>query len=129
VFTPYKNAWLKKLDAFFLRAYPVARHAGALAPRPPGMGGVPTLADIGFEPTNLHQLKLPSGPSVRRNCWTTSCCASTATPTRATFRRQGAQLPQHPPALRHGVHPPAGARGHAAHGRPGRAAPRCGCRS
>jgi deoxyribodipyrimidine photo-lyase len=62
VFTPYKNAWLKKLDAFFLRAYPVAppcRRAGAMAP---GMGGVPTLADIGFEPTNLHQLKLPTGP-------------------------------------------------------------------
>ncbi len=30
VFTPYKNAWLRKLDAFFVRDYPVARHAAAL---------------------------------------------------------------------------------------------------
>ncbi len=60
VFTPYKNAWLKKVDPFYLKAYPVARHAGALAsvPRP---HPVPTLADIGFQPTNLHQLKLPTG--------------------------------------------------------------------
>ena len=63
VFTPYKNAWLKKLAPFYLKAYPVARHAGALAPRPAGEPGVPALADIGFAPTNLHTLKLPSGPA------------------------------------------------------------------
>jgi deoxyribodipyrimidine photo-lyase len=63
VFTPYKNAWLRKLDAFYLRAYPVTRHAAALAPLPPGVaGGVPTLAEIGFEPTNFATLKLPPGP-------------------------------------------------------------------
>ena len=63
VFTPYKNAWLKKLDPYFLRAYPVAKHAAALAPKPDIQPGVPTLAEIGFEPTNLHALKLPSGPA------------------------------------------------------------------
>jgi deoxyribodipyrimidine photo-lyase len=64
VFTPYKNAWLKKLDAFYMRAYPVAHHAGALAPPPAGVPtGVPSLADIGFEPTNLHTLRLPTGPA------------------------------------------------------------------
>lgn len=63
VFTPYKNAWLKKLDPYFLQAYPVARHAGALAARPAAQPGVPTLAEIGFEPSNLHQLKLPTGPA------------------------------------------------------------------
>ncbi len=63
VFTPYKNAWLKKVDAFFLGAYPVARHAAALAPPPPGEHGVPTLEEIGFARTNLHQLRLPSGPA------------------------------------------------------------------
>jgi len=64
VFTPYKNAWLKKLQPYFLKAYAVAPHAAALAPLPPGLaGGVPSLGDIGFQPTNLHSLKLPSGPA------------------------------------------------------------------
>ncbi len=63
VFTPYKNAWLKKCEPFFLSAYPVARHASALAPRPSGEPGVPTLESIGFERTNLHSLRLPSGPA------------------------------------------------------------------
>lgn len=62
VFTPYRNAWLKKLDDFYLSSYPVERHAGALAPKPAGET-LPTLADIGFESTNLHALKLPSGPA------------------------------------------------------------------
>jgi deoxyribodipyrimidine photo-lyase len=64
VFTPYKNAWLKKVDGFFLGAYAVLRHAAALAPPPEGIAhGVPTLAEIGFESTNLASLKLPAGPS------------------------------------------------------------------
>ncbi len=63
VFTPYKNAWLKKLSPYHLKAYPVARHAGALAATPPAAAGVPSLQALGFEPTNLHQLKLPSGPA------------------------------------------------------------------
>ena len=64
VFTPYKNAWLKKLEPYFVAAYPVARHASALTALPAGVAsGVPTLAEIGFEPTNLHTLKLPSGPA------------------------------------------------------------------
>ena len=63
VFTPYKNAWLKKCEPYFLQAYPVARHASALAPRPAALPGVPALEDIGFARTNLHQLRLPSGPA------------------------------------------------------------------
>jgi deoxyribodipyrimidine photo-lyase len=64
IFTPYKRAWLAKLDEFYLRAYPVARHARALAPLPAGLpSDVPTLAELGFEPTNLHTLRLPSGPA------------------------------------------------------------------
>ncbi|MES2423066.1 MAG: deoxyribodipyrimidine photo-lyase [Pseudomonadota bacterium] len=62
VFTPYKNAWLKKVDDFYLRSYPVARYAATLAPRPEALRqGVPTLADIGFAPTNLAELKIPTG--------------------------------------------------------------------
>ncbi len=63
VFTPYKNAWLKKCEPFFLKAYPVAPYASALAPRPDGQPGVPALEAIGFERTNLHELRLPSGPA------------------------------------------------------------------
>ncbi len=64
VFTPYKTAWLKKVDDFYLRAYPVERHAAALAPRPPALvAAVPALAALGFEPSNLHQLRLPCGPA------------------------------------------------------------------
>ncbi|MBN8511332.1 MAG: deoxyribodipyrimidine photo-lyase [Burkholderiales bacterium] len=62
VFTPYRSAWLKKIDPFYLKAYPVAHHAAALAPLPAELAApVPALADIGFRPTNLHALKLPSG--------------------------------------------------------------------
>lgn len=62
VFTPYKNAWLKKLQHADLAPHAVAPLAGRLAPPPAGLAtGVPTLAAIGFQPTNLHQLKLPTG--------------------------------------------------------------------
>jgi deoxyribodipyrimidine photo-lyase len=64
VFTPYKNAWLRKVDAGVLAPRVVAPLAGRLAPPPPAMAtGVPTLAEIGFLPTNLHQMKLPTGSS------------------------------------------------------------------
>ena len=62
VFTPYKNAWLRKLNAFYLSAYPVQRYAQHLAPRPEGeRRAVPGVRDIGFAPTNLRQLALPTG--------------------------------------------------------------------
>ncbi|MFN5049210.1 cryptochrome/photolyase family protein [Roseateles sp.] len=54
VFTPYKNAWLKKVDEFYLRAYPVARYAEALAPHALAQG-VPSLADIGFQDAGLAE--------------------------------------------------------------------------
>ncbi|MDB5998942.1 MAG: Deoxyribodipyrimidine photo-lyase type [Rhizobacter sp.] len=60
VFTPYKNAWLKKVDAFYLSAYPIARYAARLAALPAGLHDrVPTLEAIGFHPSNLHGLKMP----------------------------------------------------------------------
>ncbi len=64
VFTPYKNAWLKALTPFHLKAYPVARYAGTLAGVPAEHAvPVPSLSDMGFEPTNLAQLALPTGTS------------------------------------------------------------------
>ena len=62
VFTPYKNAWLKKVDAFFLKSYPVERHADALVMLPDGVHAqMPTLAALGFQKSNLHSLQIPTG--------------------------------------------------------------------
>lgn len=64
VFTPYKNAWLRKIDAFYLKSYPVERHAARLAPRPQAhVHAVPTLKTLGFEPAGLNQQALPTGAS------------------------------------------------------------------
>ncbi|MEJ6020827.1 cryptochrome/photolyase family protein [Ramlibacter sp. PS4R-6] len=62
VFTPYKNAWLAKLDDFQLRSYAVDKHAHRLVPTPQAEP-VPSLADLGFEATNLRELDLPTGVS------------------------------------------------------------------
>ncbi|MEO7056718.1 MAG: deoxyribodipyrimidine photo-lyase [Caldimonas sp.] len=59
VFTPYKTAWLAKVDDFFVKSYPIARHAASLAAAPPGSAGEPpTLAELGFVATNLSALKV-----------------------------------------------------------------------
>ena len=64
VFTPYKNAWLKKVDAYYLKPYLIDEYAAALSALPAThRQGVPTLGDIGFERTNLHSLKIPTGTS------------------------------------------------------------------
>ena len=62
VFTPYKNAWLKAVDAAQLKSWPVEEYAAHLAPKPVGES-LPGLADIGFEPTNLGELQMPVGMS------------------------------------------------------------------
>jgi deoxyribodipyrimidine photo-lyase len=63
VFTPYKNAWLKKVDSYYLQSYAVEAHADALANKPLDAKPVPTLSQIGFEASNLQALKLPTGIS------------------------------------------------------------------
>lgn len=60
VFTPYKRAWLQKLDAFQLKPYPVERYAQRLAV-PPAEEQLPSLEEIGFDRTNLQALKMPTG--------------------------------------------------------------------
>lgn len=60
VFTPYKKAWLAALTDFHLKAYPVAKYARHLAPMPEGES-IPSLADIGFEPTNLVEVGIEPG--------------------------------------------------------------------
>jgi len=59
VFTPYKNAWLKKLEAFYLQPYPVDRYFAQLATVPPEP--MPALETLGFARTNLAEMKLPTG--------------------------------------------------------------------
>ena len=60
VFTPYKNAWLKKIDAFYLTAYPVRKHLRALKPAST-TEIVPELATLGFADTNLRELQIVPG--------------------------------------------------------------------
>lgn len=60
VFTPYRKAWLAKLDDFSLGAHPTGRYAHRLAAAPQAQA-VPTLAQLGFETTNLGRLDIPTG--------------------------------------------------------------------
>jgi deoxyribodipyrimidine photo-lyase len=62
VFTPYKRAWLAKLDDFFLKPYPSRGYAESLIAPPARYDApVPALKDIGFEATNLRALEIPTG--------------------------------------------------------------------
>jgi deoxyribodipyrimidine photo-lyase len=65
VFTPYKNAWLKKLaaDPSVLAPYHIEPHAAALAAAPSPAPVLPTLAELGFEASNLAGLHIPTGMS------------------------------------------------------------------
>jgi deoxyribodipyrimidine photo-lyase len=57
VFTPYKNAWLKKLAPFYLKAYPIRKHAQRLARTGTEL---PSLASLGFRSAPMA---LPAGMS------------------------------------------------------------------
>ena len=62
VFTPYKNAWLKKLTPFHVKAYPVDAYAAALAPSASGTAAaIPSLDAMGFRRTNLAELGVVPG--------------------------------------------------------------------
>lgn len=60
VFTPYRNAWMKKLDDFSVLAYPVQKYAAALAPKAVSEF-IPCLAQLGFGAGNLSELPVPTG--------------------------------------------------------------------
>ena len=64
VFTPYKRAWLARIDRRDTEPHPVADRAQALSPEkaPP----VPGLEEIGFVRTNLTDLGIPTGESGAR---------------------------------------------------------------
>jgi deoxyribodipyrimidine photo-lyase len=71
VFTPYKNAWLKRVEAFYMKPYPIEGHKTAFYPlsRSAGEGwgegsgraNIPSLEEMGFQRTNLRELKFPTG--------------------------------------------------------------------
>lgn len=66
VFTPYKNAWLRRLTATDCAPYASAsRELGETA-----LAGVPTLPEIGFAPTDLAALGIPPGMSGGDRQWT-----------------------------------------------------------
>jgi deoxyribodipyrimidine photo-lyase len=70
VFTPYKTAWLRQLDEHALAQRSVQELAAALAVPPDEAGvGVPALQAIGFEPSNLHSLRLPGGERGAQRLW------------------------------------------------------------
>ena len=59
VFTPYKNAWLGKLDSFYLKPYPVRAYIDRLAKSSPA--ALPALEALGFRRTNLVALGVQPG--------------------------------------------------------------------
>ncbi len=74
VFTPYKNAWLKKLvstgdavpEGFYLKPYPAKKYAASLQAIPDGLReayALPSLSVLGFEKTNLAELGVQTGSS------------------------------------------------------------------
>ena len=64
VFTPYKRAWLKMLAETHLQSHVTIPLAARLAPVPPHLtAALPTLASLGFEPSNLRQLNIATGRS------------------------------------------------------------------
>jgi deoxyribodipyrimidine photo-lyase len=65
VYTPYKNAWLKKMRAepACLASFDIEPHAAHFAPPRATEQALPTLAELGFEPSNLHALAIPTGMS------------------------------------------------------------------
>lgn len=61
VFTPYKKAWLEKLDLRDTDPYRVTNRSGSLAKT--SELPMPELDDIGFARTNLSELNIPAGTS------------------------------------------------------------------
>ena len=64
VFTPYKNAWLKKLTPLYLQPYPSEADYAPLSPQ-----SMPELAELGFERSNLQQLGIKTGVDGAAQLW------------------------------------------------------------
>jgi deoxyribodipyrimidine photo-lyase len=62
VFTPYKNAWLKKLTPKYYQNFTLKTYSFLENPTP-----IPLLEDLGFEKTNLFQSQLKPGELGAKN--------------------------------------------------------------
>lgn len=60
VFTPYKNAWLRALVSTTFAPHTVDFTSLHLA-NPPANERIPTLVELGFQPTDLNCLNMPTG--------------------------------------------------------------------
>jgi deoxyribodipyrimidine photo-lyase len=89
VFTPYKNAWLKKLTPFQLQAYAVRRYA-AHWPHPRRADSITGRHGLRSD-ESCHAETACRHVRARMCCSTNSSTASTATRQRATFRRPRAR--------------------------------------
>jgi deoxyribodipyrimidine photo-lyase len=64
VFTPYKNMWLKTVNDFFIKPYPVdsyIKNLASLATNKLFNSGLPSLESLGFMRSNLSTMHLPTG--------------------------------------------------------------------
>lgn len=59
VFTPYKNMWLKTVNDFYVKPYPVDSYIQNLAK--PAPTALLSLESMGFQRTNLSGIPLPTG--------------------------------------------------------------------
>ena len=133
VFTPYKNAWLKKVEPFFLKAYPVEplRRQPGRAARRRWRRPCRRWRDTRLRAEQPADAEDPDRQQRRASAVRRLPAAHRRLRRDAQLpRREGAELPVGAPALRHRLDPPAGARGLRAHRRrAARAARRSGCRS
>jgi deoxyribodipyrimidine photo-lyase len=107
VFTPYKNAWLRRLTPGDLQPLAVEPLAARLAPPRPG-DRLPSLAELGFEATDLAALRLPTGMSGAQAMFRDFADRIDDYAAKRDYpAHQGLLLPFGPPALRHAIDPPA----------------------
>ncbi|HRH80516.1 MAG TPA: deoxyribodipyrimidine photo-lyase [Thiobacillaceae bacterium] len=69
VFTPYKRAWLARLDAGRLASHAVDEHLGRLAPHDAHAADLPGLEALGFRTASLTGLGITPGESGAQAAW------------------------------------------------------------
>jgi deoxyribodipyrimidine photo-lyase len=60
VFTPYKNAWLKRLEAFYVKPYPIEKHKARFCPLSRSAGDATRVSPAGSGGEGGGEANLPS---------------------------------------------------------------------